>query len=214
MLRRHQGGVADALVAEAAHEVCSRLNALELPCREIRERKHLDPITKAVLLEYTRRQPTSITLRSPTFPGAGPVDVVLARPRLLMELKWSYNPRDKIFESVWDAVKLSLLGPAGGYRDLYIACGAANTAWEQTETRDLFRSGSVRPRDLWARELAPPGPNGGRTVGDDLVAGARGNRPLAMHESLTLTLIAEAGFRDCALRIVRVSPDGHPKSVS
>ena len=39
-------------------------------------------------------------LSTPDFPGLGAVDVIVAQPRALIELKWSYEMPGTIFESV------------------------------------------------------------------------------------------------------------------
>ena len=42
------------------------------------------------------RRPHAQTLRTPDFVGVGPVDVVLAEPKALLELKWAYAFPPKI----------------------------------------------------------------------------------------------------------------------
>ncbi len=64
-------------------------------------------------------RPVARTLRVEDFPRLGPVDVVLGRPAALVELKWSYALARKVFESLWDALKLGLLGETLDYDDLY-----------------------------------------------------------------------------------------------
>jgi hypothetical protein len=74
-----------------------------LPEIALRERQHLDPFFKDEIGRRSGRRPVSRMLRSPDFPGLGAVDVVVERPRALIELKWAYGAPAKIFESVWDA---------------------------------------------------------------------------------------------------------------
>src|SRR4051812_24711445 len=105
-----------------------------LPGSSLRERQHLQPFTVDECERRSAASPPSRTLRTPDFPGLGPVDVVLARPRALVELKWSYMLPGKVFESAWDMVKLALVGERLGYPALYIATGAATVEWEATES--------------------------------------------------------------------------------
>jgi len=155
------------------------MTASGLPGSEFRERQHLDPFVKDEFEARTGRRPVSRTLKSEAFPNLGPVDVVVEQPKLLMELKWSFEAPGKVFESVWDAIKLSILGPAFGFDHLYIATGATVGEWGITESADLFETGTVDPLEMWSRDLEPRrGPNYGSTVGEDLVIGARGNQPI------------------------------------
>jgi hypothetical protein len=96
----------DKLVTEAMSVVATRIADLALSGVHVRERTHLDPFTKDAIAARQGQRPASRTLRTGRFPGLGPVDVVVDRPPLLIELKWSYATRNKIFESAWDAVKL------------------------------------------------------------------------------------------------------------
>jgi len=155
------------------------MTATGLPGAELRERWHLDPFVKDEFEARTGRRPVSRTLKSEAFPGLGAVDVLAEHPKLLMELKWSYAGPGKVFESVWDAIKLSILGPAFGFDHLYIAAGAAGEVWGLTESANLFETGTIDPLEMWDRELEPRrGPNYGASVGEDLVIGSRGNQPI------------------------------------
>ncbi len=196
------------LVPEISARVAERMAMTELPGAELRERRHLDPFMKDVFEEYTGKRPVSRTLHSQHFRGLGPVDIVAAEPRLLMELKWSYALPGKLFESVWDAVKLALLGSEHGYDDLYIATGASLTEWGASECADLFTSGELDPIEAWGRRLHPRrGPNYGSTVGEDLVIGARGNQPERGPEVLSVRVIgAFPVHSDFELRLVSLRP--------
>jgi hypothetical protein len=185
--------------------VADELTQLRLTGASIRERTHLDPITKRAFEGQVGRRPLSTTLRAPEFPGVGPVDVVVDSPPLLMELKWSYAMRDKVFESAWDAVKLAIVGPRNGVDCLYVATGASESAWKQTEVADLFGEGAFSPHEMWGRALDPHGPNGGDTVGKDLVWGARGNCPIAMPRTLSTAPVLGAAASDYRIRVVRVA---------
>jgi hypothetical protein len=200
----------DELVTDALGVVATRITDLALSGLHVRERTHLDPFTKDAVAARQGQRPASRTLKTGQFPGLGPVDVVVDRPPLLIELKWSYATRDKIFESAWDAVKLAMVGPPHGFGCLYLATGAAPSAWHRTEVRDLFEAGAISPHEMWARRLDPPGPNGGITVAEDLVFGARGNRPLAMPEHIDLVPVADLSASDYRLRVVRLSGRGRP----
>ena len=201
---------ADGLLAEVAAEVAHRLGALGLPGHELRERRHLDPISKDVFELLTGARPASRTLATADFPGLGPVDVVELERRVLVELKWSYRLPGKVFESAWDAVKLALLGPAHGFDALYLMTGAARAEWSASESADLFTDGVLDPGELWRRPLVPPrGPNHGATIAEDLVIGARGNRPLVMPERIALRRIAAcAVVDDYELRVASIVPLG------
>jgi hypothetical protein len=93
-----------------------------------------------------------------------------------MELKWSYDPPGKVFESAWDMVKLVLLGSRHGYSWLFVTTGAAVTEWAASETRDLFDTGGGRHGRRMGPAVGPGrGPNYGRSTGEDVVIGGRGN---------------------------------------
>lgn len=198
----------DELITEAMGMVATRVAALGLSGVDVRERIHLDPFTKDAFVSRQGQRPASRTLRTERFPGIGPVDVVVERPPLLIELKWSYATRDKIFESAWDAVKLAMVGPMHGFGCLYFATGAAPNAWHQTEVSDLFEPGAISPHEMWGRRLDSPGPNGGATVGQDLIIGARGNRPLGMPEHLDLVPVADLPVSDYRLQVIRLAGRG------
>jgi hypothetical protein len=202
--------VTDALLAEVLEAVAIRLTTTGLPGIALRERQHLDPFFKDEIGRRSGRRPVSRTLRSPDFPGLGAVDVVVERPKALIELKWAYGAPAKIFESVWDATKLALLGAQHGYETLYVVCGASSVEWAASESSELFRQGEVDALGLWQQPLAPPrGPNYGTTVGEDLVIGARGNRPLRAHARLAVRTVAGRPVAgDHVLRVIGVTGVG------
>ena len=134
------------------------------------------------------------------------VDVILTRPRALIELKWAYYSPGKIYESLWDAVKLALLGPAHSYAALYVGTGASRAEWRASESADLFTGGQIDPRELWERPLRPRGPNYGKTIGEDLIIGARGNRPRKMHRRIAIRPVATCEIAgDFELRVVGIA---------
>jgi hypothetical protein len=55
-----------------------------------------------------------------------------------------------VFESLWDAIKLALLGVAHSYSELYVATGASLYDWNASESAELSRPGAVDALQLWA----------------------------------------------------------------
>ena len=200
----------DGFVAEVAEAVANRMTATGLRGKDLRERDHLDPFTKDECERRTGVRPASRTLRTLEFPRIGPVDVVLNAPKALIELKWAYYSPGKVFESLWDAIKLALLGATLSYGDLYVATGASLKEWSTSESADLFLPGHIDPLQLWARPLIPPrGPNYGKTVGEDLVIGARGNWPHRVHRSLAIRSVgAWPVANNFELRVIGVIGEG------
>jgi hypothetical protein len=133
----------------------------------------------------------------PGFQGVGPVDIVVRAapnepPIGLIECKLSHDGRrDKIYEGVWDAIKLALAIEALPAASGYLVTGAPQDAWATSETADLFEEGSLGTVSLLARPLTPHGPNGGATVGEDLLAG---------------------GLRQCVRACARDDRDGRRRS--
>jgi hypothetical protein len=200
----------DLLVAGVFRTVAQQLTQTGLSGDELRERQHLDPFCKDAFERYVGARPISQTLRTADFPGLGPVDVIVNEPRVLIELRWSYLMPDKVFESVWDAVKLALLGQRHGYDALCVATGASLAAWSASESADLFGTGEINTADMWRRPLLPPRwPNWGKTIGEDLVIGGRGNQPrraparIVVHHLVSVPVAA-----DYEIRVVRVAAPG------
>ena len=204
----------DELVHAALQIAVDELEDVGLSGPEIRERTHFDPAVKRAFRGLTRENVRSFKLTTPHFPGLGSVDVAVPRPPLLVELKWSYNERrSKIFESVWDAIKLVLLASEYGCTG-YVATGASTDAWSRSESRDLFYVALADPRALWALPLVPRGPNGGHSVGEDLILGSPSHsRPVNAPRRMTLTPLAPIAVRGgYEVRTARVACDGplHP----
>jgi len=198
--------VADIFVAEVARAVAERMTATGLRGEDLRERLHLDPFTKDECERRCGVRPLSTKLTTPAFPGLGAVDVILTRPRALIELKWAYYSPGKIYESLWDAVKLALLGPAHSYAALYVGTGALRAEWGASESADLFTGAEIDPREFWERPLRPRGPNYGKTIGEDLIIGARGNRPRKMHRRIAIRPVATCEVAgDFELRVVGIA---------
>jgi len=198
----------DDLVVECCRQVAARMTATGLRGADLRESRHLDPFLKDAITEATGVRPVSRRLLAPEFTGLGAVDIVCERPPLLMELKWSYDPPGKVFESVWDAVKLAVLGARHGWSHLYLATGASGREWAHGDCVDLFATGVVDLREMWGRPLVPlRSPNRGATVGEDLVIGGRGNQPSAgPAEVSTRALEAFPVASDFTLKLIRVAP--------
>jgi hypothetical protein len=132
--------------------------------------------------------------------------VVAQRPRVFIELKWSYERPGKVFESVWDALKLAMLGPRHGRDQRYLATGASYEEWSRMESADLFETGTVDPLELWRRPLIPRrGPNYGATVGEDLVIGGHGNQPTKGPRTIAVRLLETFEMAgDFRLKLVRI----------
>lgn len=196
----------DTQVGEICSAVADRMTQTGLSGFELRERNHLDPFIKDEIEKRSGARPVSRKYKSDAFHGLGAVDVVAEDPKVMMELKWSYALPGKVFESVWDAIKLALLGPVHGFENLYVATGASRLEWDASESADLFETGDRNPTEMWERNLAPPrGPNNGATVGEDLVIGARGNQPTSGPKLFrVLALGAFEVAQDFELRLARV----------
>jgi hypothetical protein len=152
----------------------------------------------------------------PGFQGVGPVDVVVnastnGSPIGMVECKRSQDPkRDKIYEALWDAIKLALAIEAALNAAAYIVTGASGAAWKSTESSDLFETGRLSTTELWNRPLIPPGPHGGHTFGEDLLAGGYGNNFEWAHAQLRFTLAGEAAVdgMDFTIKVVQVEGMG------
>ena len=134
------------------------------------------------------------------FRGVGPFDVLVdrspGRPVVwLAEIKWSYTTRSKIFEAVWDAVKLCVAARSYGTRRSWLITGAPNQQWGTAEARQLFADGTISFRELWEEPLVPPGPNGGKTCGEDALAGGRGNRFTCTPSAFAVKTVAREDLR-------------------
>lgn len=66
---------ADSVIAGVFSDVAELLTGTGLLGHELRERQHFDPLTKDAFERHTGARPISRTLRTPDFPGVGPVDV-------------------------------------------------------------------------------------------------------------------------------------------
>ena len=122
---------------------------------------------------------------------------------------WSSSGRirlpGKIFESVWDVIKLAILGPRHGRSDLYVATGASETEWRDGAA-PISSMGKVRPvRTVGATARPKRGPNYGETVGEDLVIGARGNQPAQGPRRVAVELVGSFGVAEgFGLKLTRI----------
>jgi hypothetical protein len=199
---------ADELVIQTCSRVATRMTETGLAGSGLRERKHLDPYIKDAFKEGTGARPISKKFKSEFFVGLGAVDVVVDQPPLFMELKWSYDLPGKVFESVWDAIKLAVLGPKHDRGHLYLATGASKEEWDGADCGDLFVTGLVDPLEMWERPLVPKrGPNYGATVGEDLVVGGHGNQPTEGPKSISVALLETFPVADDSL-LKLISVDG------
>jgi hypothetical protein len=128
------------------------------------------------------------------------------------EVKWSFPARSKIFEAVWDAVKLCLAAAEHGASRCWLITGAPDAQWSVAESRALFATGTVSFDRLWNEALVPAGPNGGETVGADLLAGGRGNRFTRAPRAFVVEEISAQELRPggeaWSVRAVAISPTG------
>lgn len=157
------------------------------------------------------------TLALEAFRGVGGFDLLVGRSpggavAWLGEVKWSYTKRTKIFEAIWDGVKLCLAAAEYGAARCWLITGAPNSQWRSAECRELFLAGTVPFETLWNQELDPPGPNGGKSVGADLLAGGRGNRFTRAPRRFAIEAVAEHDLRpdreDWSIRAVAVTAEG------
>jgi hypothetical protein len=149
------------------------------------------------------------------FRGAGPSDLVVDRVperriAWLAETKWAHALPSKIFESVWDAIKLCLQIDEHKISRGWVITGAPAAAWDEAEGAELFDGGRVDTRHLWDQSLSPPRwPNYGETIGRDLVIGGNGNQPTRVPDHINVEAIDSislAGHEPWTVRAVAVTP--------
>jgi hypothetical protein len=155
-------------------------------------------------------------LKVPAFRGAGGSDVLVdrvpeRRVAWLAETKWSYTDPPKVFEAVWDAIKLCLQIREHGVARGWVIVGASDAAWGIAEGSELFTPGSTDTLALWKQPLAPPrSPNYGKTIGEDLIIGGNGNRPTTVprriHSEAVATIPLDGDER-WTVRAIAVTPD-------
>lgn len=206
------------LLSQAVAEVAGELARLGRPGFDLRETRDLQPrLRDALGRRLPGRVRTGIRVPVEHFePRVGGFDIVVdrvpgRRVAWLAELKWSSDTRDKIFEAAWDAVKLALARHQHP-RDVtrcWLVTGASQASWNATNCADLFTTGQIDVRELWTRLLEPRGPNSGRTVGEDLEIGGRGNMfvraPRLSIEALGAHRV-KLGDGDWEIRVSAVEP--------
>ena len=89
-----------------------------------------------------------IGLKLAAFRGVGGFDLLVDRApggavAWLGEVKWSYTARSKIFEALWDAVKLCLAAVEHGATRCWLITGAPRSQWKSAESRELFAAGTI-----------------------------------------------------------------------
>lgn len=206
---------ADREMERALIAAADALSAREVAMAELSE----EDLRRAIFDALTTRFPGLVrkerTLLLDDFQGVGGVDVLVdrvpgQRVAWLAEVKWSYTRRPKIFESLWDAIKLCLCQEQHGATRTWLIAGAPDEQWATAEAIELFRDGEVPVRALWDHPLDPPGPNGGTSIGKDLLAGGRGNYFTRAPNRLIINALAPqpiAGF-GWTIRAAAVSPAG------
>jgi hypothetical protein len=215
---------ADSVLRDALHDAVAELEQHAAPLASLRE----EALRTALFEALSRRLPGHVRkerdLRSPAFRGAGGSDVLVdcvpeRRVAWLAETKWSYTDPPKVFEAVWDAIKLCLQIRDRGVARGWVIVGASDAAWGIAEGSELFTPGSTDTLVLWKQPLTPPrSPNYGKTVGEDLVIGGNGNRPTAVprriHSEAVATIPLDGDER-WTVRAVAVTPDasGSPTSL-
>jgi hypothetical protein len=186
---------ADDVLRDAVSDAASALGSDPRPLAELREEDLRSRLSEAMERRLPARVRRERTLRLDAFQGVGGFDVLVdeapeGRVAWLAETKWSYLSRSKVFEGAWDAVKLCLAEDQHAVRRGWLVTGAPDEHWRDDECADLFGEGVVSVRDVWERKLTSPGPNGGATVGADLVEGGRGNRFTRAPEQIRVEPVA------------------------
>lgn len=200
----------DELLRGVCSAVAERLTAGEITGPDLRERGNLYPEIRKAIKERVGQEPAGRTYPTKHFPGVGSVDLVVPEPFALIELKWSYQAPGKLFECVWDAVKLGVLATEQDKAAMYIVAGASEQEWARSETSILFDGGRVDLRELWHQELVPAqGHKDAVTIGEYLVFGAWGNEPRRAPHSVSSEAMADLPVGDdFRLRVVRIRVDG------
>jgi hypothetical protein len=147
------------------------------------ELRDLHPVAEAVLGDlFPGRLVSNRKVVIPIWERVGNVDLTVSEAlgttteAGLIELKWSGYGSDKLYEGLWDAMKLSLaqitwgmIGPRA-----YLLTGARKTVWESSPFADLFETVVHNPVELCLRRLT----DRERTIGwDDLLRGGHDSYP-------------------------------------
>jgi hypothetical protein len=206
---------ADELLRDALRAALTDLTDTRPDWTAVRE----ETVRTAIYHELGRRLPGHVRkerkVAIAAFRGAGGSDVIVDRDpgqrvAWLAETKWSYATPPKVFESVWDAIKLCLQIDEHQVARGWVITGAPQAAWERAEGAELFAAGSVDTVALWRQPLIPPrGPNNSKTIGEDLVIGGNGNEPTRVPARINIELVDDislVGREPCSVRAVAVTP--------
>jgi hypothetical protein len=147
------------------------------------ERRDLQPVAEAVLGDlFPDRLVPNRKVVIPIWERVGNVDLTVSEApgttteAGLIELKWSGDGSDKLYEGLWDAMKLSpaqIAGAVIGPR-AYLLTGAPKTVWESSSFADLFETAVHDPAQLCLRRLT----DRKRTIAwDDLLRGGYDSYP-------------------------------------
>lgn len=199
------GEAADEYLRAALSAAAGVVERDPRPLSGVREEDLRTPLHAGLADALPGRVRKEQTLELKAFRGVGGFDLLVDRSGggpvcCLAEVKWSYTGRSKIFEAVWDAVKLCLAAREHGATRCWLITGAPNSQWASAECRELFDSGVLSFQDLWKRPLVPAGPNGGATVGEDLLAGGRGNRFISAPSAFAMTEVGREPLRPATER--------------
>jgi hypothetical protein len=206
----------DDAVRLSVSEACASLTHRGVPYADLREQDLRAELCKVLGVRMPGRVEPERKLVLKSFQGVGGFDILVrdepgGHPRAVAELKWSYTKRSKVFEALWDAVKLAMAQDEYGIVRGWLIVGAPVEAWEVAECRELFDPGVCGFRRMWEQRLAPPGSNGGETVGEDLLAGGHGNTFTRTPEEFRVERIAEVtlpGQPSWSVRAVAIHPGG------